>query len=246
MWILHTILLTMCSAEDVDWDGMDRWKHSLCPYWHVPIAVGHDIEEVCPHDEWLQLRNCESGNVTNNGIDSWNLFCHMQQPFRSCCHQVGRVLMHHIFFSMKISCNSIMVWTDSINANSKSPPITYMSTLRWHSCRLLWRDSWSSLADTSHMVYLHASPPYQHTMYSTGQVKYRWHRQMKSLSHTAVLCSSPHHCYSYWPGPWVVCRSCCSCSWLVSWTSYPDWKEREWCHVKPKHLGNDNIWSSVT
>ena len=212
MWILHTIRHTMCSAENVDWDVMDRWKHSLCPYWHVPIAVGHDIEEVCPHDEWLQRRNCESGNVTNNGINSWNLFCHMQQPFHSCCHhQGGRVLMHHIFyffiFYMKISCNSIMVWTDSVYTNSKSPPITYVYSEVTLLLSFMTCDSWSSLADTSHMVYLHASPSYQHTMYSTGQLKYRWHWQMKLLSPAAVLCSSPHHCYSYWTCQWVVCHS---------------------------------------
>jgi len=35
----------------------------------------------------------------------------------------------------------------------------------------------------------------QHTMYSIGQLKYRWHLQMKLV--VSVLCGSPH-CFSYW------------------------------------------------
>ena len=26
---------TMCSTQNLDWASMDRWKHSLCLYWHV-------------------------------------------------------------------------------------------------------------------------------------------------------------------------------------------------------------------
>jgi len=62
----------------------------------------------------------------------------------------------------------------------------------------------------------------QHIMYSTVQLKYRWHWQMKSLSPATVSCSSPHQC-SYWTDRSV--RPCCDCSWLMSWTLYPDWKE---------------------
>jgi len=76
---------------------------------------------------------------------------------------------------MKISCNSIMVWTDSVYANSKSPLITYVYSEVILLLSFMTCDSRSSLAGTSHMVYLHASLSHQHTMYSTGQLKYRWH-----------------------------------------------------------------------
>ena len=111
------------------------------------------------------------------------------------------IIFFIFLFSMKISCNSIMVWTDSVYANSKSPPITYVYSEVTLLLSFMTCDSWSSLADTSNMVYLHASPSYQHTMYSTGQLKYRWHQQRKSLSPAAVLCSSLHYCYSYWTCP---------------------------------------------
>ena len=79
---------TMCSAQNVDWVGMYRWKQSLCLHWHVLAhCCRHGIEGACPHDEWLEHRNCKSGNVTNN------VFWHMQQPF----HQGGRVIMHAWF-----------------------------------------------------------------------------------------------------------------------------------------------------
>ena len=65
----------------------------------------------------------------------------------------------------------------------------------------------------------------QHYRYSTGLLKYRWHRQMNSLLLAAVLCGHPHHC-SYWRDRSMNgLRPCYDCSWLVSWPLYPDWKE---------------------
>ena len=124
MWILrtgpaHHVLCKKCRLRC----GMDTDESNLSVLIGMPIAVGHDIEEVCPHDEWLQRRNCGSGNVTNNRIDSWNPFCHMQQPFHSCCrHWGGIVLMHgswlgftgrwYFTLSCSIRSNTIYGMTD--------------------------------------------------------------------------------------------------------------------------------------
>jgi len=77
---------TMCSTQNVDWAGMDRWKQALCLYWRASPLLLAMVLKGSVH--MMSDRNYESGNVTNYSIDRWNLFCHMQQPF----HQGGRVM----------------------------------------------------------------------------------------------------------------------------------------------------------
>jgi len=45
-----------------------------------PIAAMELTEDVCPRDEWLQCRNCQSGNDTNKGINRWNIFLPCSSP----------------------------------------------------------------------------------------------------------------------------------------------------------------------
>jgi len=82
---------TMRSTQNVDWAGMDRWKHSLCLYWHVLAHCWHWRGLSTWSVTWTQELWVRQSY--NNCIDRWNLFCHMQQPF----HRGGRVIMHGLW-----------------------------------------------------------------------------------------------------------------------------------------------------
>ena len=81
MWILytcpaHNVLRRKCRLR---WHGQMKAISALLACVS-PIAAMELIEEVCPCDEWLQRRNCESGNDTNNGIHRWNIFLPCSSP----------------------------------------------------------------------------------------------------------------------------------------------------------------------